>query len=393
MMIKEARLYIQQGEPATRSARTDGFTEKVPPGLSGLFTRNTHFRRLQPEEIIEFKDDTLRPTYTCTLRLVTGDDLDAHGLMASGFQRDELEWEARDFKARIAPMLIGVDTFDREFIWQRLWYAQRFLYTGRQLLDTVDGMLWDLAVRQARMPLYQLLGGCRERVPAYQCIDGDSIDELAAAAVNAKEAGFKGAKDHSYRGVRANIELARQMRAAVGDDFLLLHDPVENYTCEEALQVGRELERQNYTWMEEPLQDHDMMGLKKLCDSLDLPILAMEWVGYVGGQPFSAAPYLALGAADIIRQRAIGITGQLKLAQLCESFGVEVHGGNPHVTLAIGNDPLYETGRAIPLAADAELDCRGTLVVDEGYMTIASNSNPVSEPDWDEMERTALAVI
>jgi len=63
------------------------------------------------------------------------------------------------------------------------------------------------------------------------------------------------------------------------------------------------------------------------------------------------------------------------------------------VTLAIGNDPLYETGRAIPLAADAELDCRGTLVVDEGYMTIASNSNPVSEPDWDEMERTALAVI
>ena len=141
MMIKEARLYIQQGEPATRSACTGGFTEKVPPGLSGLFTRNTHFRRLQPEEIIEFKDNTLRPTYTCTLRLVTGDDLDAHVLMASGFQRDELEWEARDFKARIAPMLIGVDAFDREFIWQRLWYGQRFLYTGRQLLDTVDGKL------------------------------------------------------------------------------------------------------------------------------------------------------------------------------------------------------------------------------------------------------------
>ena len=51
MMIKEARLYIQQGEPATRSACTGGFTEKVPPGLSGLFTRNTHFRRLQPEEL------------------------------------------------------------------------------------------------------------------------------------------------------------------------------------------------------------------------------------------------------------------------------------------------------------------------------------------------------
>ena len=393
MTIKEARLYILQGEPELRSARTRGFTEKVPPGLSGLFTRNTHFRTLRPDEIVEFRDDRPQPTYSCTLRLVTGGDLDAHVLMASGFQRDELEWKARDFKASIAPMLVGVNACDREFIWQRLWYAQRFLYTGRQLLDTIDTMLWDLAVRQARMPLYHLLGGCRERVPAYVNIDGDSIDELAAAAVRAKQAGFIGAKDHSYRGMHANIELARQMRSAVGDDFLLLHDPVENYTYEEALQVGRELERQNYTWMEEPLQDHDMMGLRKLCDSLDLPILAMEWVGYVGGQPFSAAPYLALGAADIIRQRGIGITGQLKLAQLCESFGVEVHGGNPHVTLAIGNDPLYETGRLIPLDAGAELDCRGTLVVDDGYMTIASSDTPVVEPDWDEMERTTLAVV
>ena len=393
MTIVEARLYIQEGEPEVRSARTAGFTEKVPPGLSGLFTRNTHFRRLQPEEIVEFRDDAPSPTYTCTLRLVTDGDLDAHVLMASSFQREELEWEARDFKARIAPMLVGVDAFDREYIWQRFWYAQRFLYTGRQLLDMVDTMLWDLAVRQARMPLYQLLGGCRERVPAYLNVDGDSIDELAAASVSAKEAGFKGAKDHSYRGVGANIELARQLRAAVGDDFLLLHDAVENYTYEEALQVGRELERQNYTWLEEPLQDHDLAGLKKLCDRLDLPILAMEWVGYVGGQPFSAAPYLAGGAVDIVRQRGIGITGQLKLAQLCESFGVEVHGGSPHVTMAIGNDPLYEAGRAMPLPADAELDCRGTVVVDDGYMTIASNDTPVVEPDWDDMERSALTVI
>ena len=119
----------------------------------------------------------------------------------------------------------------------------------------------------------------------------------------------------------------------------------------------------------------------------------MEWVGYVGGQPFSAAPYLAGGAVDIVRQRGIGITGQLKLAQLCESFGVEVHGGNPHVTMAIGNDPLYEAGRAMPLPADAELDCRGTVVVDDGYMTIASNDTPVVEPDWDDMERSALTVI
>ena len=46
MTIVEARLYIQQGEPATRSALTGGFTE-TSTALSALFTRNTHFRRLQ----------------------------------------------------------------------------------------------------------------------------------------------------------------------------------------------------------------------------------------------------------------------------------------------------------------------------------------------------------
>ena len=45
------------------------------------------------------------------------------------------------------------------------------------------------------------------------------------------------------------------------------------------------------------------------------------------------------------------------------------------------------------LPDDAELDCRGTVVVDDGYMTIASNDTPVVEPDWDDMERTVLTVI
>ncbi len=40
MTIVEARLYIKQGEPATRSALTDGFTEKVPPCL--------HYSRATP---------------------------------------------------------------------------------------------------------------------------------------------------------------------------------------------------------------------------------------------------------------------------------------------------------------------------------------------------------
>ena len=87
---------------------------------------------------------------------------------------------------------MGVDPFDREYVWQRLWYAQRFFYTGRGLVDTIDNMLWDLASRHARLPLYKLLGGYRERIPAYRNIGGSTIDSLVADAVKAKEQGFFG---------------------------------------------------------------------------------------------------------------------------------------------------------------------------------------------------------
>ena len=209
-----------------------------------------------------------------------------------------------------------------------------------------------------------------------------------------KELGFKGCKDHSYRGVKGNTELCRALRNAMGDEFILLHDPVESYTYTEALEIGRELEKLNYMWIEEPLQDYDIMGLKKLCDSLDLPVLTLEWIGAIGGQPYNTAPYLALGAADIVRQRGIGITGSVKQAQLAESFGVQVHGGDAHTILACSNDPIYEVGSGVyPRPPDEELDCLGTMVVENGWMSIAWRPVRPPDPDWGQISRDSLSIV
>jgi L-alanine-DL-glutamate epimerase-like enolase superfamily enzyme len=394
MRIVDVKLYIAEGERANWEVRSRGSIEPVPPGLSGLMTHTQGFRDWKPGESITYREDTARPTYTSMLRLVTDGPLDAYTTLGSGFCRQTLERDARAFRVVIAPMLIGVDAFDREYVWQRMWYAQRFFYTGRRNVDMIDNALWDLASRHARLPVYKLLGGCRERIPAYRNVGGGTIDALVADAVRAKEEGFRGCKDHSYRGVKGNAEMAKELRAALGDEFVLLHDAVESYTCDEAIKIGRVLEKYAYTWMEEPLQDFDLLGLKKLSDALDLPILAMEWTGHLAGQPYSASTFLAMQAIDIVRQRGVGITGQIKLAQLAESFGVHVHGGNEHVILAIKNDPLFEAWMGIKeRPADPELDCRGTLVVEDGYMSIAWADRPAVEPDWDEVEQNALTIV
>ena len=395
MQITKATFYLHEAEPQLRqvSFSNRGSIQKVRPGLSGLFSHAAGMG-WKDDRQIDFRAAAPAPTYRLQLRLHTDGDLDAYADWGSGFSADELEWEAKKVLATLAPLVVGVDAFDREYVWQRLWYAQRFFYTGRQPLDTIDRMLWDLAGRHARQPVYRLLGGARDSVPAYANFGGATIDDLVADCLRAKGQGFAGGKDHSYRGVEENAQMARELRAAVGDDFILLHDPVESYTCEEAIRIGRHLETCNYGWIEEPLQDYDILGLQTLCRALDLPVLALEWIGAIGGQPFNAAPYVALQATDIVRQRGIGITGQLKVAQMAESMGVPVHGGDPHVILAIANDPLFEAfmgGRPAP--PDDELDCRGCLVVEDGTMRIAWSKKPVVEPDWDAVARSAAMVI
>ncbi len=397
MLIKELKFYVAEGAPATRQAtnRDRGTMMKVPPGLSGLFTHAEGVRGRAPDdEYCEFPPEPEAPTYDATLRLVTDGGLDAYAPFGTGFSCSELEWECKDFKARIGPLIVGIDAFDREHIWQKLWYAQRFFYTGRRPIDLIDRMLWDLASRHANLPIYKLLGACREEIPAYRNIGGNTIDDLVADGLRARAEGYVGCKDHSYRGVKGNAEMARALRAALGDDFKLMHDPVESYTCLEAIKIGRVLEECNYEWIEEPLQDYDLMGLKKLSDALDLPVMALEWIGAVGGEPFNASAFLALQAIDIVRQRGHGITGSIKLSQMVEGFGLQVHGGDPHVALAVGHDPLHETvGGLKPRPPEEELDCLGTLVVENGAMSIAWAPRRPQEPDWDQRARGALAVI
>ena len=145
MRIRDVRIYIRPGEPQARSVGNRGGMEKAPPGLSGLFTHAAGFGappELPASWLEACTDDTLHPTWTATLRLVTDGPLDAYTSFGNGFHPDDLTHQARRFKVEIGPLLLGVDAFDREYIWQRLWYTQRFYYTGRGVVDMVDRMLW-----------------------------------------------------------------------------------------------------------------------------------------------------------------------------------------------------------------------------------------------------------
>ena len=70
----------------------------------------------------------------------------------------------------LAPLLLGADARRIDALWRDMW--QRTLYVGRGgiaafAIAAVDIALWDLRGRALDEPLWRLLGGAAERVPAY----------------------------------------------------------------------------------------------------------------------------------------------------------------------------------------------------------------------------------
>ena len=278
-----------------------------------------------------------------------------------------------------------------------MWMARRYFHMPSPApLELVDSLLWDLAGLQTKLPVHKLLGGFRDRVPAYLTETGIPYEDALKSAQRAVDEGFKGFKDHSMLGVQTNLALARDIRNLVGDEMVLMHDPVQQYSLDDAIAVGRELGKLGYLWIEEPLQEFDINGLKRLSDAIDLPVMALE---SIQGNPYLAAPYLAADAIDIVRQTGLGITGQIKLANLAEMFGLNCHGGNPHVVAAIRNDDWWEVSAWAPTGSDRSIAAafagliEDTTAIRNGYMYVPQTPGLGRRIDWAQIENRCVLTI
>ena len=300
------------------------------------------------------------------------------------------------------PELIGNDPLDRERLWHSAHRADR--YGGLASFNSygpLDVALWDIASKSASLPLYKLIGAYRDRIPAYASSPFmQSPEDYASLAIEAKLKGFTAFKLHPPGEPDLDIACCEAVRAAVGPEFVLISDPVGgNYDHEDAVRVGRALEKLEYLWLEEPLYDHDIHGLEQLSRTLDIAICAGEW----NSDFFSKINYLRSGAADIIRADVSwtgGITGSLKSAHIAEGFGVncEMHMtvlslmdvANLHVALAIKNCRYLE----LPFPDGATFGIKNPLEIDnEGYVQAPSAPGLGVEIDWNVINRNTVVRI
>jgi L-alanine-DL-glutamate epimerase-like enolase superfamily enzyme len=269
------------------------------------------------------------------------------------------------------PALIGEDPFFHERIWQRMRTWQR-LHTSfsDHTLCALDTALWDICGKICGQPVYRLLGAYRDKVPAYGSIMvGDDLpggldtpQAYADFAVKLVKRGYKAIKLHTWMppiipepDPKLDVKACAAVREAVGPDIELMLDPYHDYSRQQALYLAKELEKLNFLWLEEPMDESSMSSYKWLSDQADILICGPETMD---GKNKTRAEWIRANAADIGRAGVEdngGITNVIKTVHLYESFGmsVELHDsriGNLHVLGSMGIEgKYYERGLLHPM--------------------------------------------
>ncbi len=294
----------------------------------------------------------------------------------------------------LRPHVLGEDPFYRERIWQNLYQRQR---DGGRLtdrtLETVDLALWDLAGRALGQPVYKLLGAFRDKVPAYgstMCGDDlagglDTPQAYGDFALQLVARGYRAIKLHTWQppmpgapDPKRDVAACAAVREAVGPDIVLMLDPYHFYTRQQALYLGRELEKLDYYWMEEPMDEASVSSYVWLTEQLQLQICGPETAR--GGLK-TRGEWMLRGAADISRVGTGdvgGITPMMKIVHLAEAFGMqcESHGsgvGNLHALCAMSVAGQYHERGLLHPFIDYEtpppwLNALPDPMDDEGYV-------------------------
>ncbi len=314
------------------------------------------------------------------LRILTDEGVEGVSPCSGDANVDEIKWQ-----------IMGANPLARERIWQSFWRNLRSSKLGFAI-GPVDCALWDLQGKLSNQPVYKLLGGMRDRIPAYaSTVTLDSLDEYMQLADACLARGYKAIKLHAWGRLDEDAALCKALRKHVGDDITLMYDASSMFnTFDEAVWFGRQLEEQGFLWYEEPMDHFNMTVLARLAAELTIPLAVAE---ASHGGPFDALAHIRAGAADIILTGPLdsfkgGFTGVLKTAHICEAYGVmcAIHSGNIaslHAACAIYNTRFFErlipeTHNAAPGISDAS-----THIDSEGYAAPWDKPGLGIEIDWD----------
>jgi len=294
---------------------------------------------------------------------------------------------------------IGENPLLTERMWRLIWEIDRIEEIHMRSLGLLDILCWDIKSQVAGMPIYQMLGGNDRVVPAYaSTVTWPTMDEYERYIKMCRDVGFKAFKLHAWGGpVKRDIELCTNLRKWVGPDADLMFDGSAGWDYVNALEFGKAIQDLGFLWYEEPMREFHLGAYTKLCEKLDIPVLAAETSD---GVHWNMASWIEARALDMTRVSSHykgGFTGSMKVAHLSDSHGMraQVHGmglENAQICAAIPNNDYYEQ-----LVMNAEqikgLTKLGPLAIVDGNLTVSDEPGLGHHFDFAALDASARSKV
>ena len=269
------------------------------------------------------------------VRMHTDEGLEGIGLATS---YTPIEAAIQAFRSGIAEQIIGEDALAPERLYQKLFSLtwQRLAHEkgwSREALvrisSAMDIACWDIVGKAARLPLYRLFGGYRDKVPCYvTCAyyrDGKDLAELRDEMQMLKAQGHTGFKAKAGGlPLKEDMKRLELVREVIGEANDLMVDVNRGWDLPTAIEGARLLAPLRPRWLEEPVRwADDRRELKLLAQKTRIPLSAGE------------SELTSYGCRALLEEQAIqilqfdctmfgGFTEGRKMAALCELNHVQV---------------------------------------------------------------------
>lgn len=263
----------------------------------------------------------------------------------------------------LAPLLVGRDAGAIEDLWQ-LMNVNGYWRSGPVLNNAASGVdmaLWDIKGKAAGLPCYQLWGGMsRPAAAVYVHANGADRQEVASEAealraqgyqhircqlggypgtggrMRSRPAGvFEGVGFDPQEKLRQIPGLFAYLRQRLGDEVELLYDVHERLAPADGMWLARQLEPMRLFFLEDLFAPEDNEWFEKVRCQTAVP-LAM---GELFCNPQEWMPLIGRRLIDYIRVHVStigGITPALKLAHVCDAFGVRTAFHGPRDVSPVG---------------------------------------------------------
>jgi len=277
--------------------------------------------------------------------------------------------EAQEALLELLPLLQGHRPLERGALWERMalradWH-RAMQPAMAAVLSAVDLALWQLAAAQARLPLYELLGGRYfAKVDTYRVLDSQEALEqppaggaLLTARNNPEPVVAR--VEHLRRRWGDGVRLFVDMEGAAGD-------------LEQARALARRLQATEVFWCLDLFPAYRTEEYSRLSAEVELPLGAGARLTGLGGyQRLLETKGLDLLAVDV--RRCGGLTGAQRIAWLAAArqLPVALLGGRWPLTLLLVTHLAATGSTYLPVARpdDGSL-LQPPLRLEEGFVTL-----------------------